>query len=687
MNLSKSELALFFELTSDLMCILDEQGRCQQVNKAFEATLGYTNEAVRDRPFANFAHPTDRIAVAAAISNLLTTTATATSFICRYSCRPGQRQLDSGQPDKVCWLAWNVSAITHKNGVQRLYCVARDITPYKASEESANQRSELLEDQMARRTAQLSKAQEHYLELLAVERAAHAKAEQAKAEMELYAEVVQNMQVGLQVWRLEDIEDDYSLRLVAINPAASSLHGVVAVGVVGQKIAEAYPAVIGTDIPRMYADVVRNNLPHDAGEVLYGDPRVEPSAFAVQAFPLTDSCMGVAFENITERKQNEAVQREQADQLAVIFQQAGVGMARLSPQGQWIQVNQRLCDMLEYSIEALLQKTFAEITHPEDEAIDAAAYRRLVSRQKRQDSIEKRYITRTGKVVWAYVTISTVHDEAGELLYFIATIQDITQRKEATLALMRQKDDLLTVNRLLTDTMAVLEERNQELDQFAYVTSHDLKAPLRAIANLATWIEEDLADSGDGLPPENVEQFELLKSRVHRMEGLINGLLEYSRVGRKQQSREEVDVGKLLSEIIDSLSPPGEFSIEVASDMPVLSTRKVPLFQVFSNLINNAIKHHDRKDGRVQVSVQALDKCYEFTVADDGPGIDAKYHQKVFAIFQTLRARDELESTGIGLSIVKKTVGAEGGQISLESELGQGAIFRFTWPKSPRGVA
>ncbi|MEL6354200.1 MAG: ATP-binding protein, partial [Cyanobacteria bacterium J06627_28] len=238
----------------------------------------------------------------------------------------------------------------------------------------------------------------------------------------------------------------------------------------------------------------------------------------------------------------------------------------------------------------------------------------------------------------------------------------------------------LSVNLILTQTMALLEQRNQELDQFAYVTSHDLKAPLRAIANLATWIEEDI---GSTLAPENLEQFELLKNRVHRMEGLINGLLEYSRIGRTHQSHEQVDTQELLDSIVDVLPKPGPFTVEIRSPMPIFQAKKVPLTQVLSNLIGNGIKHHSRADGKVIVSVKELDKFYEFQVSDDGPGVPKAYHDKIFTIFQTLKARDELESTGIGLSIVKKVIDAEGGEIFIESEDGQGTTFRFTWPKEP----
>jgi light-regulated signal transduction histidine kinase (bacteriophytochrome) len=225
-----------------------------------------------------------------------------------------------------------------------------------------------------------------------------------------------------------------------------------------------------------------------------------------------------------------------------------------------------------------------------------------------------------------------------------------------------------------------LRKRNQELDQFAYVVSHDLKAPLRAIANLSSWIEEDLSES---MTEDTLHQMNLLRGRVHRMEGLIEGLLQYSRVGRIQVPSERVQVEKLLAEIIDSLAPPPGFEVKVEPGMPTFVTEKLALQQVFSNLISNAIKHNRAESGYVKISVKELDEFYEFSVADDGPGIAPQYHDKVFVIFQTLEARDKVENTGIGLSLVKKIVEGQGGTISLESAEGEGANFRFTWPKQP----
>lgn len=223
-----------------------------------------------------------------------------------------------------------------------------------------------------------------------------------------------------------------------------------------------------------------------------------------------------------------------------------------------------------------------------------------------------------------------------------------------------------------------LERSNRELDHFAYVTTHDLKAPLRAISTLSGWIEEDL---GKSLPEDTAEHLNLLRGRVQRMEALIDGILEYSRVGRVDVDLELVDVRQLISEVVELVGVPQSFTVQVGDGMPVFVTRRVRLQQVLSNLISNAIKYSDREDGRIEISVRTLDDGrYEFSVADNGPGIAPEYHDRVFLIFQTLQSRDVIESTGVGLALVKKIVENEGGRVTLESEDGKGATFRFTWP-------
>ena len=214
--------------------------------------------------------------------------------------------------------------------------------------------------------------------------------------------------------------------------------------------------------------------------------------------------------------------------------------------------------------------------------------------------------------------------------------------------------------------------------QFAYIVSHDLRAPLRAIDNLSEWIEEEL---GSGLTATAKDYMRLLRARVLRMESMIMGILEYSRIGKTEAVQRQFKVADSLNDIVDSLGSPPGFTVEISPGMPTLTCSKICFEQVMANLIGNAIKHHDKAQGKVSVSVKDVGEFYEFAVADDGPGIAPKHHKRIFDIFQTLQSRDEREGVGIGLTLVKKIIEEQGGAITLESDLGQGVLFRFTWPK------
>ncbi len=224
----------------------------------------------------------------------------------------------------------------------------------------------------------------------------------------------------------------------------------------------------------------------------------------------------------------------------------------------------------------------------------------------------------------------------------------------------------------------LLEKRNQELDEFACIASHDLQAPLRGIANLADWLSKDL---GGQLPAENQQQIDLIQSRVLQMSALINGLLQYARVGREQVDAMTVNVSKIVAEVVETIEPPSEFHIKFAENMPTLRTQVLLLKQVFANLIDNAIKYHDRPNGSVEILATERDYFWQFTVVDDGPGIAPEHHKKIFGIFQTLTGRDNHKGSGVGLAIVQKIVESQGGVVWVDSDLGRGSAFSFTWPK------
>jgi len=229
----------------------------------------------------------------------------------------------------------------------------------------------------------------------------------------------------------------------------------------------------------------------------------------------------------------------------------------------------------------------------------------------------------------------------------------------------------------LSSNISELEKRNEELDQFAYVVSHDLKAPVRGISNVIRWIEEDHTAE---ITPTIREYLDFIPERVRRMEGLIDGLLEYARAGRKGTIREKVDIAELVGELAELIVPDG--CIVRIGQLPAIFTERLPLQQVLSNLIGNAVKYGPAGKTIIRIDSTDCGGHYEYSVEDNGPGIAPEYHEKIFGLFQTLREKTDKESTGIGLSIVKKIVEERGGRVRVISSPGSGAKFIFTWPKS-----
>lgn len=222
-----------------------------------------------------------------------------------------------------------------------------------------------------------------------------------------------------------------------------------------------------------------------------------------------------------------------------------------------------------------------------------------------------------------------------------------------------------------------LERSNRELDDFAYVASHDLKAPLRDIDNLATWIAEDASDR---LPPASLRHLSTLRDRIGRMERLLDDLLEYSRAGRIVVPAHDLVASEVVTDAIHLAGSRDGFVVRSTGDAS-LRTPRAPLVQVVRNLVANAMKHHDRGAGHIDVAIEDLGERVRFTVTDDGPGIPADCRQRIFRMFQTLRPRDEVEGSGMGLAIVKKLVEAHGGRVEVTDARGRGSAFSFDWPK------
>jgi len=226
-----------------------------------------------------------------------------------------------------------------------------------------------------------------------------------------------------------------------------------------------------------------------------------------------------------------------------------------------------------------------------------------------------------------------------------------------------------------------LERTSFENDRLLYAVSHDLRAPLRGVANLAAWIQEDLAE---GKEEEVRQHVATLQGRVARMDDMLGAMLDYAKVGQQELTLESVDVGALLEEIAaDPDLVPASFAL-TWEPMPTLVTASNLLKGVLVGLIDNAVKHHDREAGKVTVSAEDGGQHWTFRVADDGPGIPGRYRQRVFHLFSTLRRRDEIEASGMGLAIIQKIVVSQGGRIAIEDVEPRGTAFVFTWPKMGR---
>ena len=356
---------------------------------------------------------------------------------------------------------------------------------------------------------------------------------------------------------------------------------------------------------------------------------------------------------------------------------------------QWdIRTNRVLWSMELERIHGIPEGTFAGTLdasqsdiHPEDRERVSRTIEETV-RERKPHRLEYRIVLPDGSTRWLESRGRMFFDEVGEPDRLVGVCLDITDRKRSEEALKQSEQNLRARAEELARVAHALERTNRELDAFAYAASHDLRAPLRGIANLAQWIEEDLQSQGK-LPAETAEMLQLMRSRMHRMEALIEGLLQYSRAGRIHQAPEQVNTRKLVQDVVDLLAPADNVTVSISPDLPTVTASRLPLQQVFLNLIGNALKHANRDRAEVAISAADAGPSIEFAVKDNGPGIPPEFQDRIWGIFQTLEARDKVEGTGIGLALVKKLIDTAGGRVWVESKAGEGATFRFLWPKHP----
>ncbi|MGO4820733.1 MULTISPECIES: PAS domain S-box protein [unclassified Flavobacterium] len=748
--IAQKEFQNFVELSKDLVCIANVDGRFFKVNPSFTTVLGYAKEELEGQLFVDFIHPDDLDKTFKEVEKL-SQGYKSISFENRYICKDGSYVL----------LSWNTSPDPETGN---LYCIARDMTKEKIQEEklintTTNLTAILNASEFSIIATEIDGTIKEFnngAENLLGYKAEEVIGQMTPAFLHLEEEIVNRAEVltkqygeiiepgfGVftyvtQKWGIADSNEWTYIRkdgttfpvilsATAIRNSSGVITGYLGIAKDISKEKAAEQSLINSKIlldesqriakiGSWKFDVVSNNLVWSKGhytifelDEIPGDQLYEAYRKRIhpEDLPILDELsdnilengkdfkvnyrilfpdgrikhileIGSPFENeigevvgmqgniqdVTEIKLAEKKIEDKAKEIndvrAALDESSIVTIT--DQNGILTYVNDKFCNISQYSEEELLgQYHYVDASGNYSNRFVKKIWLSIANGQIWKGELQK--IAKDGSYYWVDSTIVPFLNEAGEPYQYIAISSDITEKKLA-------EENL---NNALVD----LEKNNKELDQFAYVVSHDLKAPLRAINNLAEWIVEDMPD----MPEDVSNNLGLLRGRILRMENLINGVLDYSRIGRTKIEMETIDLNLMLTQIVETIVPTHGFEVAIDSQMPEIFNAKILLYQVFSNIISNAVKYNDKPIGIIECSYVELASFHQFTISDNGPGIEKEYHDKVFGVFQTIEARDKKESTGIGLSIVKKIIEEKGGTIFIESEEGAGASFIFTLPK------
>jgi PAS domain S-box-containing protein len=388
--------------------------------------------------------------------------------------------------------------------------------------------------------------------------------------------------------------------------------------------------------------------------------------------------LSLVFDRMAEELKKTTVSRdelaESEERFRSVFERSKLGKSLTSPSGKLLKINQAFADLLGYSIEEMQGINFAEITHPDDTWESRECIRSLLANERNSYRMEKRYIHKSGKEVWTDVSTTLLRDGKGAPLYFLTAIADITDRKRAEKALQRLNENLA--------------RSNQELEQFAYVASHDLQEPLRMVSSYTQLLAQRYSDK---LDRDAKDFIGYAVDGAARMQRLIQDLLAYSRVATRGGDLLPFDAHDALGAAVANLQAAIQetHALVANDDLPMVLGDHTQIAQVFQNLVGNAIKFHKPEEPpRVKISAELGAErpgFWTFKVTDNGIGIDPKYFERLFVIFQRLHGKQEYPGTGIGLALCKRIVERHGGKIWLESDPVKGTTFFFTLPSPERG--
>lgn len=610
------EYKKFFDMSLDFLCVAGTDGYFKKMNPTFVKELGYTEQELLAEPFSTFIHKDDQEATIIEVHKLSKGYETI-GFENRYRKKDGT----------YLWLHWNASADPFTG---ELFCAAHNITALKDSQEE--------------------------ISLL-----------QEKNNSELNA-------INKAVVRLELTPDR---KILNLNENFTDLFGYT-----DEILGQGHDLLLfdedknSEEYELFWEELLQNKVQNMEFRRKTKDGRtiwIKGSYIpVVNSKKKVKRIIKLAYDITQKKELSEDLQFLNKFQKGILD---GTPQAIISTNKDGLikTFNRGAENMLGYNANDIIDKENPGIFHLPEEVVERAkelsaelnediepGFEAFIAKTRKFNTPDEKnwtYVRKDGTELPVWLSINCISDDQDEIIGYIGISFDLSEQRRHVLE---------------------IEKKNEELDQFAYIVSHDLKAPLRAISTLSTFLEEDLEGK---LNEETEGNFALMRSRVARMESLINGILEYSKVGRKSSKNELIDTQKLVTDIIDSLEIDPKFKIIIQDQLPKVEFTEIQLGQVFQNLISNAIKYHDKDTGQININYHDQDGFHEFEVVDDGPGIEPQYQDKIFEIFQTLQSRDEIESTGIGLSIVKKIVEDHSGSIQVNSKIGEGSTFSFTIPK------
>ncbi|MBX3745350.1 MAG: PAS domain-containing protein [Verrucomicrobiae bacterium] len=382
------------------------------------------------------------------------------------------------------------------------------------------------------------------------------------------------------------------------------------------------------------------------------------------------------FTDLTERHKEAESLRESDALLHLLSQHAPCGVFITDAAGRLRYANRRWRTLADLLHVPQPQGVWWQMVHPEDRDRVLTQWQ-SAQHGTREFTSEFRVNSPGTDVRWVRTRIAHSWTPEGRIATSVGVTEDITLQRQADEVLRQAQEQL---EELVHGRTEALQQANRELTDLVYAVTHDLKAPLRGVARLAELLSEDHAER---LGDDGRLLIGKLQGRVRKLHALIDGILAYSRVGRGLGPESLVDLNRLVAELSKLLDPPPNFTIRTPEPLPTVSGVPHQLHQIFLNLFDNAIKFLDKPEGRIQVTSRRVGPAWEFSVSDNGPGIPARFHEKIFGLFQRLELLPDRPGTGVGLALVKRIVERRGGQIHVASEEGVGTTFRFTWPDAP----